>query len=298
MTSIPPRDRAPSRRAESLVDGEFVLTAEDFSKISSIIHAHAGIALAESKAALVYSRLARRLRTLGLESFKDYCALVGGRDGLDERQAMLTALTTNVTRFFREPHHFDYLRDKVMPRLAETARRGGRVRLWSAACSSGQEPYSMAITVLAALPEATRLDVKILATDIDPRILDEAREGAYSEDAVQPVPISLRGQWLQRTSMGSDRPWRVNNEVRSLVAFRELNLIGDWPMSGRFDVIFCRNVVIYFDEPTQEQVWTRFTPLLQPGGVLSIGHSERVSGPAAERFANVGLTTYLLRGGR
>ena len=294
MTSTPPRDRAASRRTESLVDGEFVLTAEDFRKISGVIHAHAGIALAETKAALVYSRLARRLRLLGLESFKDYCALISGTDGLDERQAMLTALTTNVTRFFREPHHFDHLRDRVMPRLAETARRGGRVRLWSAACSSGQEPYSMAITVLAALPEAPELDVKILATDIDPRILDDAREGAYSDDAIEPVPPSLRGAWFRRTGMDVPRPWRVSDEVRSLVAFRELNLIGEWPMQGRFDVIFCRNVVIYFDEPTQEQVWNRFIPKMNPGATLCIGHSERVTGPAASRLVSAGLTTYVL----
>jgi chemotaxis protein methyltransferase CheR len=297
MTSTPPRDRAASRRTESLVDGEFVLTAEDFRKISSVIHAHAGIALAETKAALVYSRLARRLRLLGLESFKDYCALISGTEGLDERQAMLTALTTNVTRFFREPHHFDHLRDRVMPRLAETARRGGRVRLWSAACSSGQEPYSMAITVLAALPEAPELDVKILATDIDPRILDEAREGAYADDAIEPVPASLRGTWFRRTAMGVQRPWRVSDEVRSLVAFRELNLVGEWPMQGRFDVIFCRNVAIYFDEPTQEQVWSRFIPKMNPGATLCIGHSERVTGPAASRFVSAGLTTYVLGGG-
>jgi chemotaxis protein methyltransferase CheR len=302
MTSNPPRESAPSsgslaRRTESLVDGEFVLTADDFRKISGIIHAHAGIALAETKAALVYSRLARRLRLLGLESFKDYCALVGGKDGLDERQSMLTALTTNVTKFFREPHHFDHLRDKVMPRLAETARRGGRVRLWSAACSSGQEPYSIAITVLAALPEAPNLDVKILATDIDPRILDEAREGAYSDDALQPVPPNLRGTWFKRVSMGP-RPWRVCDDLRSLVSFRELNLIGDWPMSGSFDVIFCRNVVIYFDEATQEQVWSRFIPKMQPGATLCIGHSERVTGPAAGQLNSVGLTTYVLGGGR
>jgi len=297
MTSTPPRDRAALRRTESLVDGEFVLTAGDFQKISAIIHAHAGIALAETKAALVYSRLARRLRLLGLESFQDYCALISGAEGLDERQAMLTALTTNVTRFFREPHHFDHLRDRVMPRLAETARRGGRVRLWSAACSSGQEPYSMAVTVLAALPEATELDVKILATDIDPRILEEAREGAYSDDAIEPVPPALRGTWFRRTAMGVQRPWRVSDEVRSLVAFRELNLIGDWPMQGRFDVILCRNVVIYFDEPTQEQVWSRFIPKMNPGGTLCIGHSERVAGPAAARLVSAGLTTYVLGGG-
>jgi chemotaxis protein methyltransferase CheR len=294
MTVTPPRDRAPPRQAESLVDGEFVLTAEDFKKIASIIHAHAGIALAEGKAALVYSRLAKRLRNLGLESFKDYCALVSGHDGLDERQAMLTALTTNVTRFFREPHHFDHLRDKVMPKLAEIARRGGRVRLWSAACSSGQEPYSIALTILSVLPEAASLDVKILATDIDPKILEEAREGAYSDEAIQPVPTPLRGKWLKRAAMGVDKPWRVGDEIAEMVSFRELNLIGDWPMSGRFDVIFCRNVVIYFDEATQERVWNRFIPLMQPGATLCIGHSERVSGAAADRLTSVGLTTYCL----
>ena len=155
----------------------------------------------------------------------------------------------------------------------------------------------MAITVLAALPEAPRLDVKILATDIDPKILDEAREGAYSEDAVQPVPISVRGQWMARVSMGSERPWRVNDTVRSLVAFRELNLIGEWPMSGRFDVIFCRNVVIYFDEQTQQTVWSKFAGKLERDGVLYIGHSERVTGPAAARFASDGVTAYRLRDG-
>ena len=138
----------------SIVEGEFVFTAEDFRHIAQMLHAHAGIALNEGKAALVYSRLAKRLRVLGLRSFRDYCALVEGVDGVDERQKMTAALTTNVTRFYREPHHFDDLRDRVMPELAARARAGGRVRLWSAACSNGQEPYSMALTVLQALPEA------------------------------------------------------------------------------------------------------------------------------------------------
>src|SRR5690606_37759466 len=138
----------------ALVEGEFVFTAEDFRHIAQTLHAHAGIALSEGKAALVYSRLAKRLRLLGLRSFRDYCALIDGAQGVDERQAMMAALTTNVTRFYREPHHFDHLRDKVMPELAAKARAGGRVRLWSAACSNGQEPYSMAMTVLDVLPEA------------------------------------------------------------------------------------------------------------------------------------------------
>lgn len=278
-----------------LVDGEFLFTAEDFKTIAQILHSHAGIALAEGKAALVYSRLAKRLRALGLRSFRDYCALIQDAKEVDERQAMMAALTTNVTRFFREPHHFDHLRDQVMPRLADHAKRGGRVRLWSAASSNGQEPYSMAITVLAALPDAANLDVKILATDIDPNMIAEGRAGIYREDAVAPVPLDLRRRWFKKAGEGR---WEVADELRELVAFRELNLIGDWPMKGRFDVIFCRNVVIYFDEPTQERIWSRFAPLLNPGGTLYIGHSERVTGPATQLFETTGLTTYALRSGR
>ena len=279
--------------ANGLVEGEFLFTEDDFKKIAQILHSHAGIALAEGKAALVYSRLAKRLRSLGLRSFREYCALVEDKQGVDERQAMMAALTTNVTRYFREPHHFDHLRDVVMPKLVDRARRGGRVRLWSAACSNGQEPYSMAITVLQALPEAANLDVKILATDIDPNMVAEGRAGIYREDAITPVPLDLRRKWFKKAAGGA---WEVADELRTLVSFKELNLIGDWPMKGKFDVIFCRNVVIYFDEPTQERIWSRFAPLLEPGGTLYIGHSERVSGPGASLFETTGLTTYSVKG--
>ena len=277
-----------------LVEGEFLFTEDDFKKIAQILHSHAGIALAEGKAALVYSRLAKRLRSLGLRSFREYCALIENHQEVDERQAMMAALTTNVTRYFREPHHFDHLRDVVMPALADRARKGGRVRLWSAACSNGQEPYSMAITVLSALPDAANLDVKILATDIDPNMVAEGKAGIYREEAITPVPLEMRRKWFRKAPGG----WEVADELRQLVAFRELNLIGDWPMRGKFDAIFCRNVVIYFDEPTQERIWSRFAPLLEPGGSLYIGHSERVTGPATAQFETSGLTTYALRGHR
>ena len=168
---------APGR--SPLVEGEFVFTAEDFRQIAQTLHSHAGIALNEGKAALVYSRLAKRLRMLGLRSFREYCSLIEGSDGVDERQAMMAALTTNVTRFYREPHHFDDLRERVMPLLAERARAGGRVRLWSAACSNGQEPYSMGLTLLSVLPEAAELDVRILATDIDPNMVATPRTNPY-----------------------------------------------------------------------------------------------------------------------
>jgi chemotaxis protein methyltransferase CheR len=292
MTSTPDSRRGAGT---GLVEGEFLFTTEDFNKIAQILHSHAGIALAEGKAALVYSRLAKRLRSLGLRSFREYCALVEDSREVDERQAMMAALTTNVTRYFREPHHFDHLRDQVLPKLIDRAKRGGRIRLWSAACSNGQEPYSMAITVLAALPDAANLDVKILATDIDPNMVAEGRAGVYREEAIMPVPVDLRRRWFKKA--GQDR-WEVADELRTLVSFRELNLIGDWPMKGKFDVIFCRNVVIYFDEPTQERIWSRFAPMLEPGGTLYIGHSERVSGPATQIFETTGLTTYSLRSGR
>ena len=278
----------------SLVEGEFVFTAEDFRHIAQTLHAHAGIALSEGKAALVYSRLAKRLRLLGLRSFRDYCALIEGVEGVDERQAMTAALTTNVTRFYREPHHFDHLRDQVMPELAARARAGGRVRLWSAACSNGQEPYSMALTVLDVLPEAADLDVRILATDIDPNMVAEGAAGIYSDELLSPVPASGRKHF--EPVAGRPGLFSADATLRRLVAFRELNLIGDWPMRGRFDVIFCRNVVIYFDDATQEMVWSRFTPMMAPGATLYIGHSERVSGPATSQLQTCGLTAYRLGG--
>ena len=282
----------PKRRR--LVDGEFLFTEEDFHDIAKMLHDDAGIAIVEAKATLVYSRLAKRLRALGLASFREYCAILtedGGR-GADERQQMLAALTTNVTRFYREPHHFEHLKTRVLPPLLARARAGGRVRLWSAACSTGPEPYSMALTVLSVMPDAAQHDVRILATDIDPNVVAEGRRGVYRNEAVEPIPNDLRTRWMKRSSQDGELAWSAGEEMRKLVSFRELNLIGQWPMTGKFDAIFCRNVVIYFEEETQSRVWSRFKPLLAPQGRLYIGHSERLSGPAAPAFVSDGLTTY------
>jgi chemotaxis protein methyltransferase CheR len=277
-----------------LVEGEFLFTEEDFRDIAKMLHDDAGIAIVEAKATLVYSRLAKRLRALGLESFREYCAILtedGGR-GADERQKMLAALTTNVTRFYREPHHFDHLKTVVLPPLLARARAGGKVRLWSAACSTGPEPYSMALTVLSAMPDAAKYDIRILATDIDPNVVAEGRRGIYSNDAAEPIPADLRTRWMQRTTLEGELAWSAGDDLRKLITFNELNLIGQWPMKGQFDAIFCRNVVIYFEEETQSRVWSRFKPLLTPQGRLYIGHSERLSGPAAPAFVSDGLTTY------
>jgi chemotaxis protein methyltransferase CheR len=290
----------PSRmrsQDQALVPGEFLLTGDDFQAIAAMLHAEAGIYLAETKATLVYSRLAKRLRALGLESFRDYCALVAGNEGVGERQKMIAALTTNVTRFFREPHHFEHLKTQVLAPLAEAARRGRRVRLWSAASSSGQEPYSIALTVLSVLPDAASLDIRVLATDIDPHMIAEGRAGLYTESAIADVPADLRRNYFVKAAGAGDKKWGVADDLHEMVAFRELNLNGSWPMKGPFDAIFCRNVVIYFDEPTQQRIWQRFVPLMVPGASLYIGHSERVSGPAAAQFESDGITTYRLQRG-
>lgn len=284
-----------------IVPGEFLLTGRDFREIAAMIHEDAGIHLPQSKAALVYSRLAKRLRALGLANFRDYCRMVATSEGLDERQKMLSALTTNVTRFFREPHHFQHLEKKVLPPLIESVRRGGRLRIWSAACSSGQEPYSIALTVLTLLQDAGNYDVKVLATDIDPDMLAAGRRGIYSADDVASVPVKLRAQWFTPVPGEGSDPGTAMVEasagLRKLVVFRELNLFSPWPMKGRFQVIFCRNAVIYFDGPAQEQLWSRFVPKLLPDGVIYIGHSERIAGPAAKALEAEGATIYRLRRG-
>jgi chemotaxis protein methyltransferase CheR len=280
-------------RPGALVEGEFPLTAEDFARLAEMLLADAGIHLAPSKATLLYSRLAKRLRALGLADFGQYCDLLTDPAATEERGRMLAALTTNVTRFFREPHHFDHLRKAVLPPLLAAAQLGGRVRLWSAACSSGQEPYSVALTILDLLPDAGRYDVKVLATDIDPNMITTGKAGRYSDELLSPVPAAMRQRWFRPCPGGLE----AGPALRQLVSFRELNLIGAWPMRGNFDAILCRNVVIYFAEDTQARIWSRFTPLLAPGGFLYIGHSERLSGPAAAQYESAGITIHRRKAG-
>jgi chemotaxis protein methyltransferase CheR len=279
-----------------LIGGEFPLTKEDFQQIAGIAQSDAGIDLCEAKASLVYSRLTKRLRLLRLESFQNYCALLSSEHGGEERQHMVAALTTNVTRFFREQHHFEHLKAHVVEPLVATARAGGAVRIWSAACSSGEEPYSIALSILSAMPDAASLDVKVLATDIDPDVLRKGQAGIYGEAAMAPVPADKRQRWFTPQTDGEGgKAWRAGAELRKLVTFRNLNLIGHWPMRGPFHAIFCRNALIYFKEETQHEVWSRFVPLLAPSGRLYIGHSERLFGDVATMFVNEAITTYRLR---
>jgi len=277
---------------EVLASGEYPLTRRDLAEIAAMIYSDAGISLNESKASLVYSRLSKHIRALGLRGFRDYCMLVSSPAGSAARREMLSHLTTNFTRFFRENHHFDHLRDEVLPGLLARAKAGGRVRIWSAACSDGQEPYSIALTVLALMPNAADFDFRILATDIDPKILGLARAGAYDEAALETISPAMRKQWFQEVDVQGRRKFQVDDRVKRLITFNELNLLAQWPFKGTFDVIFCRNVVIYFDEPTQTKIWGRFAGQLQDNGHLYIGHSERVAGDAKHLFDNIGITTY------
>lgn len=285
----------PSARAsESDVMSSFKFTDGDFRQIARILNAEAGIYLSDAKAPFVYSRLTKRLRALGIDSFQDYCALIASNAGDQERRQMIAALTTNVTRFFREPHHFDHFRKNIVERLTPSLRKGGRLRVWSSACSNGQEPYSIAMSIFSQLPDADALNIRVLATDIDSHMIAAAVAGEYSDDVVSAVPDEQRRKWFHSVNGGM---FRVDAKLASIVAFRELNLIGNWPMKGKFDAIFCRNVAIYFEERTQQQIWSRFVPLLNPGGVLYIGHSERISGPASDQLIADGVTTYRLAGG-
>lgn len=269
----------------------FKFTEGDFRQISRILNAEAGIYLSDAKAPFVYSRLTKRLRALGMESFHEYCALIGSDAGEPERSQMIAALTTNVTRFFREEHHFADLKRKVLEKLASEARSGRRIRIWSAACSNGQEPYSIAMTIFSVLPDADKLNIRVLATDIDAYMIEAAMVGEYGDEAVAAVPDEMRRKWFSASAEGT---WRIDEKLASIIAFRKLNLVGPWPMRGKFDAIFCRNVAIYFEEKTQQEIWRRFVPMLNPEGVLYIGHSERVTGPAASVLINDGVTTYRL----
>lgn len=274
---------------------DFDLSDADFARIAALVRRHLGITLADSKRPLVYSRLARRLRALRLDGFSAYLDLLASPEGGAEREELISAVTTNVTAFFRESHHFDTLRGAALPALIDRARAGGRVRLWSAGCASGEEAYSLAATLTAACPDACRRDIRILATDIDRAVLARAEAGLFPAEAARPLAPDLSRLIFPRDGHGP-AGLTVAEPLRRLIRFRRLNLVEPWPMRGPFDVIFCRNVMIYFDRPAQEEIWQRLSALLAPGGWLMIGHSERVSGPALAGLTVAGITTYRKHG--
>jgi chemotaxis protein methyltransferase CheR len=263
------------------------LTPRDFAAIAAIMHSDARIELSAAKTTLVQSRLARRLREHGLGRFSDYVALV--QSDAEERHAMVVALTTNHTHFFREPHHFDHFREHVLPALK---RKQGPVRIWSAGCSSGEEVYTIAMCLLGQdRTSATWLrsaDVRLLATDIAPHVVESVQRGFYAENIAAGVPEPYRKAWMRPAPGG----FVMADEARELVTARVLNLFEPWPLKAAYDVIFCRNVMIYFGDPAKEELEERFVNQLGHGGHLYIGHSERLIGPAATRMRSCGHTIY------
>lgn len=274
----------PKRQADNAKVFEF--TARDFARVRTLIYRQAGIALAESKQEMVYSRLARRLRAKGLNSFSEYLdRLEAGHDGA-EWEAFTNALTTNLTAFFREEHHF--------PILAEHLRKlKGPASIWCSASSTGEEPYSLAMTACEVYDSLTP-PVTIVATDIDTNVLDTAAAGVYPEDRVSKLSRDRLRRFFQRGVGERAGLVRVRPELRQLVTFKPLNLLaGAWPINGPFDAIFCRNVMIYFDKPTQSKILTRFVPLMKPDGLLFAGHSENFL-YACDAFKLRGKTVYEL----
>jgi chemotaxis protein methyltransferase CheR len=269
---------------------EFHFTDSDFQALRKLVKEMTGINLAESKRELVYGRVSRRLRALGLSSFGAYRQLLESGDG-SELVAFCNALTTNLTSFFRESHHFDYVRDEFLAPRRAASRRSERIRIWSAACSSGEEPYSMAMTIAETIPDWQKWDIKILATDLDSDILARAQRGCYSAERVKGLHPKRLGRFFTETQEGTERAYQVVPELAKLITFKQINLMHDLPMSGPLDAIFCRNVVIYFDKDTQRGLFSRMAKLQRPDDLLLLGHSETLF-KVSEDYTLIGKTIY------
>lgn len=272
-----------------------VYSDADFRAISRLLHQQAGIVLPKGKATLVYSRIAPLVRESNCGTFGEYLKRIA--NNAVETKRVIDALTTNHTFFYREAHHFSHFSEMARPALLDKLAAGEPVRIWSAGCSSGEETWSLVATMLGEdVLEGRRMikrDLRVLASDLAAHVLRRAEAGIYAAAEVRDVPRVLRQNWLK----DSGQEISVGPEARSIVRFRELNLLGDWPMQQQFDVIFCRNVMIYFDLPTKERLVLRFAQQLQPGGYLYIGHSERVVGRAADLLEPAGPTIYRKRAG-
>lgn len=268
---------------------EFNFTDKDFNFIRKLVAEKTGISLSEAKRDMVYSRLSRRLRKLELDRFDHYCDLLKSEKN-DELVQFINAITTNLTAFFRENHHFEYLKNTVLPELLRK-KSDKRIRIWSAGCSTGEEPYSIAMVVKEATQAFKGWDIKILATDLDSSVVQKASTGIYTTQRVNGISKERLQKYFQKNADANSDELRVNQQIRELITFKQLNLMHDWPMKGPFDIIFCRNVVIYFDKDTQRVLFDRYANLLASNGHLFIGHSESLF-KVSERFRLIGGTMY------
>lgn len=275
----------------NFADREFPMTDDDFEFIRRVAKERTGIELGDHKKEMIYSRIVRRIRSLHLNTFGQYCDyLVDNTES--ELTPFMNAITTNLTSFFREPHHFEFLAKTVLPEVKKHNASNRRLRIWSAGCSTGEEPYSIAITVQQHLG-ADKWDSRILATDLDTNVLNHGRNGIYTQERVTGMNPELLKKYfqVQRGANPDDNRFRAKESVRELIKFNQLNLLEKWPMKGPFDVIFCRNVVIYFSKETQRVLFDRYADILSPGGYLFIGHSESLHG-VSKRFEPLGRTIY------
>ena len=279
---------------ETLTVNNVVLSESEFRKISDMVYTHCGINLHDGKKELVRARLAKRLRLGNFKTFPQYMRHVLQDNTGKEFSLLIDSISTNLTSFFREGRHFEFLKEKFLPKMLERKRknRNFRIRAWSAGCSSGEEPYSIAITLLQAIAGQGRWDVKVLATDISTSMLETARMGIYSKERIGPVPLMQRNKYLILRHKNRRKAFEVGKGLRDAVIFKYLNLQQDWPITGPLDFIFCRNVMIYFDKPTQQHLISRFWDLLDSGGVLFTGHSESLTG-IKHRFNYIQPTIYM-----
>lgn len=276
------------------VVGAYELRPAEFESIRELVLENTGISLSDSKKELVKRRFAPRLKALGLHSYSEYVQYVNDNYEM-ESSHFCNAITTNLTSFFRENHHFDFLTQTGLPQLLK--RNSRKLRIWSAGCSTGQEAYCIAVTLLKAIPDALSRDMRILATDLDENCLATARAGAWCAKEFERVPPAIIAEYFSKgfvnvKSLRRDA-YVANDKLRSMITFNKLNLMQPWPMNGLFDVIFCRNVFIYFDKGTQEKILQNFARYQSPGSYLCLGHSETVSNPGALGYQLIGKTTYL-----
>ncbi len=267
------------------------LNPDAFNDLARLVHTACGLKLVPEKIMMVQSRLRHRLRALDMSSFDAYVRLLCSPAGMDEKQHMISALTTNVSHFFREPHHFDVLTTAMRDEFRRRIYKKERIRIWSAGCSNGQEPYSIAMHLLGEIPGLADADFRILATDVDKRVIQFARRGQYALQQVSGIPEQHRRAFTH-IDTADGQSVTIGAAVKSLISFQELNLISDWPMRHPFDAIFCRNVVIYFDAETQNRLWPRFANALRSDGFFFLGHSERVNAPDTFGFSSIGPTAY------
>ena len=269
--------------------GELALSDQDFDKLRQIIYSYAGIVIGPEKRSMMRARLQKRVAALKLGSMAEYLKLVSGTFGSIEREKFISSLTTNVTSFFRESHHFSLLTETILPPLAA---KDQRINIWSAGCSSGQEPYSIAMTIHDRMPLLAP-QVRITASDIDTTILATARNAIYKPAEMTGVRPDQRAKYFQPvTKPATPGQMRVNSNLTSMIEFHQINLNTHWPVIQQYDVIFFRNVAIYFDADTQRSLWRKFHAALQPGGWLLIGHSERVPIDQHDILCPSGITAY------